>query len=178
MELERSQESFDIPKLSPRYPISYNALTTAFKEAQKQHQSKATKAFDFLNYYLSKILESKFKIGWGNRLQRQINDYIPVVIAAGGSLTEATDHILATKILRKVRDRHDIQPGDLTELKETIETDWSELWVTSAFIGVDLRLQTSDISQSSVLCFALYWDCFLKIIRFNFSPQMNANKRR
>ena len=127
MELEHSQESFDIPKLSRREPISYNALTTAFKEAQKQHQSKATKAFDFLNYYLSEILESKFKIGWGNRLQRQINDYIPVVIAAGGSLTEATDHILATKILRKVRDRHDIQLGDMTELKETIETYWSEL---------------------------------------------------
>lgn len=69
MELERSQESFDIPQPSPRYPISYNALTTAFKEAQKQHQSKATKAFDFLNDNLSKILESKFKIGWGNRLQ-------------------------------------------------------------------------------------------------------------
>ena len=127
MELERTHESFDIPKFSPRYPISYNALKTAFKESQKQHQSQATKAFDFLNCYLSEILESKFKIGWGNRLQRQINDYIPVVIAAGGSLTEATDHILATKILRKVRDRHDIQLGDMTELKETIETYWSEL---------------------------------------------------
>jgi hypothetical protein len=102
-------------------------LATAFKEAQKQHQSKATKAFDFLNDNLSKILESKFKIGWGNRLQLQIKDYIPVMIAAGGSLTEATDHILATKILRKVRDRHDIQLRDMTELKETIETYWSEL---------------------------------------------------
>ncbi|MEG4501864.1 hypothetical protein QUB05_32390 [Microcoleus sp. F10-C6] len=127
MELERSQERFDLPKLSGRYPISYNALTTAFKEAQKQHQSKATKAFDFLNYYLSEILESKLKIGWGNRLQRQINDYIPVLIAAGGSLTEATDDILATKILRKVRDRHDIQLEDMTKLKETIEEYWSEL---------------------------------------------------
>ncbi|MEZ2339549.1 hypothetical protein [Microcoleus sp.] len=127
MELERSQENFDIPKISGRDSISYNALTTAFKEAQKQHHSKATKAFVFLNDYLSEILESKFKIGWGNRLQRQIKDYIPVVIAAGGSLTEATDHILATKILRKVRDRHDIQLGDMTELKETIETYWSEL---------------------------------------------------
>ncbi|MEG5025941.1 hypothetical protein QUB36_08535 [Microcoleus sp. AT8-B1] len=127
MELERSQESFDIPQLSRRYPISYKGLTTAFKEAKKQHHSEATKAFKFLNDNLSKILESKFKIGWGNRLQRQINDYIPVVIAAGGSLTEATDHILATKILRKVRDRHDIQSEDLTELKERIETYWSEL---------------------------------------------------
>src|SRR4028118_2384510 len=45
-------------------------------------------------------------------------------------------------------------------------------WVTSASIGVYLRFQTSDISQNSVLCLVLYWDCFLKIIRFNFSPQM------
>jgi hypothetical protein len=62
MELERSQESFDIPQPSPRYPISYNALTTAFKEAHKQHQSKATKAFDFLNDNLSKILEINSKL--------------------------------------------------------------------------------------------------------------------
>src|SRR4028118_1890411 len=51
-------------------------------------------------------------------------------------------------------------------------------WVTSAFIDVYLRFQTSDLPQSSVLFSLLYWDCFLKIIRFNFSPQMNANKRR
>ena len=144
MELERSQESFDIPpKLSPRYPISYKALTTAFNEAQKQHQSKATEAFDFLNCYLSERLESKFKIGWGNRLQRQINDYIPVVIAAGGSLTEATDHILATKILRKVRDRHDIQSEDLTELKKTIETLWSEL-------GTEKPVKSLNLLQSEL----------------------------
>lgn len=143
MELERSQESFDIPQLSRREPISYNALTTAFKEAQKQHQSQATKAFDFLNENLSKILESQFKIGWGNRLQRQINDYIPVVIAAGGSLTEATDHILATKILRKVRDRHDIQSEDLTKLKETIETFWSKL-------GTEKPVKSLNLLQSEL----------------------------
>ena len=49
------------------------------------------------------------------------------MISAGGSLTEATDHILATKILRKVRDRHDIQLGDMTELKDMIKRDWSKL---------------------------------------------------
>ncbi|MEG4310190.1 MULTISPECIES: hypothetical protein [unclassified Microcoleus] len=143
MELERSQESFDIPQLSRRYPISYKGLTTAFKEAKTQHQSQATKAFDFLNDNLSKRLESKFKIGWGNRLQRQINDYIPVVIAAGGSLTEATDHILATKILRKVRDRHDIQSEDLTELKKTIETFWSEL-------GTEKPVKSLNLLQSEL----------------------------
>jgi hypothetical protein len=56
-----------------------------------------------------------------------MDDFIPVVIAAGGSLTEATDHILATKILRKICDRHDIQPEGLRELQKAIETDWSSL---------------------------------------------------
>ena len=53
MELERSHKSFDIPKLLRRYSISYNALIIAFKEAQKQHHSKATKALYFLNYIMS-----------------------------------------------------------------------------------------------------------------------------
>lgn len=127
MELARSHESFDIPKLSPRHPISYEALTNAFKEAQKQHGGRTAKAFSFLNDNLSDLLERKFKIAWGNRLERQMRHYVPVVLAAGGSLTEATDHILATKILRKVRDRHDTQPADLRELHETIEEYWPEL---------------------------------------------------
>jgi len=127
MELARSQESFDIPKFPARHPISYQALTAAFKEAQKQYNSGATKAFRFLNDSLYDLLERKFKIGWGNRLERQMCHYIPVVLAAGGSLTEATDHILATKILRKIRDRHDTQPADLKELQNAIKDYWSEL---------------------------------------------------
>lgn len=128
MELERKHESFDIPNRPlARQSISYRMLTDAFKEAQRQHRQKAAEAFQFLNETLSELLETKFKIGWGNRLERQIAHYIPVVIAAGGSLTEATDSILATKILRKIRDRHDTQPKDLTDLKDTIETYWSEL---------------------------------------------------
>jgi len=128
MELARSHESFDIPdQLPSRHPISYELLIKAFKKAQDRHADKAAKAFKFLNERLSEVLERKFKIGWGNRLERQMYDYIPVVIAAGGSLTEATDHLLVTKILRKVRDRHDTRPGDLKELQETIEIYWDEL---------------------------------------------------
>lgn len=127
MELDRSHESFKIPDLLPRDPISYDELTSAFKKAQNQYHHQATKAFRFLNDSLSSVLESKFRIAWGNRLENQMGRYIPVVIAAGGSLTEATDHILATKILRKVRDRHDTQQTDLIEIRDTIKNYWSEL---------------------------------------------------
>ena len=43
-------------------------------------------------------------------------DFVPVVVAAGGTVGEAVDHILATKLLRKVRDRHDTRPEDLDAL--------------------------------------------------------------
>lgn len=128
MELERNHPSFTLDYTpSPRHPISYNALKEAFKEAQNNYADAADRAFQFFKNDLEKLLGERFKVSWGNRLQRQMNCFIPVVLAAGGSLTEATDHILATKILRKIRDRHDIQAADLHELQETIETYWSDL---------------------------------------------------
>jgi hypothetical protein len=128
MELERNHPNFTLDYTpSPRHPISYKTLKTAFEDAQKNHAEAANRAFQFFKNDLEKLLGERFKVSWGNRLQRQMNHFIPVVLAAGGSLTEATDHILATKILRKIRDRHDIQAGDLRELQETIETYWSDL---------------------------------------------------
>lgn len=127
MELSRQDEQFEVSKPLARPPISYQILTRSFQQAEEQYKREAIKAFKFLKDSLANLLEQKFKIAWGNRLERQMHHYVPVVLAAGGSLTEATDHILATKILRKVRDRHDTQPADLRELHETIEGYWSEL---------------------------------------------------
>ncbi len=126
MELQRrNDESFVLPKqLEPRYLVSYQALMKSFKNAQRQYADKASEADQFLKNTLADFLERRFKVGWGNRLERQINDFVPVVIAAGGSLGEACDHILATKILRKIRDRHDTPSSDLRKLKDDLLGYW------------------------------------------------------
>lgn len=126
MELQRSHESFDTPsRLEPRHPVSHQALTIAFKKAQKHYAAKAEEAYQFLNETLADFLGRRFKVGWGNRLERQMRDFVPIVIAAGGSLGEATDHILATKILPKIRDRHDTPTSDLRKLREEFQAGWS-----------------------------------------------------
>jgi len=56
-----------------------------------------------------------------------MKNYVPVVISAGGSLGEATDHILSTKLLRKVRNRHDNRPEDLIALMDSIQEAWDGL---------------------------------------------------
>jgi hypothetical protein len=129
MELQRcNDESFVLPQqLKLREPVSYQALMKSFNNAQRQYADKASEAYQFLNDTLADFLKRRFKVGWGNRLERQMKDFVPVVIAAGGSLGEACDHILATKILRKIRDRHDTPPSDLRKLKEDLLQYWSML---------------------------------------------------
>ena len=47
-------------------------------------------------------LKNTFGITYGNRIRRQIENYVPVYIACGGSETEAIDDLLAKKVLRKL----------------------------------------------------------------------------
>jgi len=125
MELQRNRESFKLPeKLEDREPISYQSLITAFEKSQNQYKKQASESYEFLNVYLADFMERRFKIAWGNRLQRQINDFVPVVIAIGGTIGEATDHILATKIFRKICDRHDTLPSDLKKLQQLLNDNW------------------------------------------------------
>ena len=128
MELPRHRENFQINmQLDPRQPIAYNVLKQAFEKAKEQNSGKASEAYQFLESNLGEILGKSFRVGWGNRLERQMEDYVPVVIAAGGSIGEATDHILATKILRKIRDRYDNNVADLRELQNCISKSWENL---------------------------------------------------
>ena len=54
---------------------------------------------------LDTLLREKFRISMGNRIMKQIEDYVPVVIACGGSENSAIDDILARKVLRRLESR-------------------------------------------------------------------------
>jgi hypothetical protein len=127
MELPRHREIFQVKDLQPSPPVSLVALNRAFGKAVAQHPDAAGNAYRFLEENLGDILGRRFMVGWGNRLQRQMEDYVPVVIGCGGSIGEATDHVLATKLLRKIRDRHDNRPEDIIDLRDRITTDWASI---------------------------------------------------
>ena len=126
MELQRRHDqSFNLPEqLEARNPISHQALIKSFNRAQTKYATEASQVYQFLNDTFADFLERRFKVGWGNRLERQIKDFVPVVIASGGTQGEACDHILATKILRKIRDRHDTPSSDLRKLKDDLLEEW------------------------------------------------------
>lgn len=124
MELPRQREVFKPQRMPPRLPVSLTALRKTFGKARAAHEKDAEKAYRFLDEAFADVLDRRFRVGWGNRLERQLLDFVPVVVAAGGSVGEAVDHILATKLLRKIRDRHDTRPDDLDALANTLKEKW------------------------------------------------------
>lgn len=107
-------------------PVSFEALEHAFIMATRDYSQDAQKVKDFLKTRLREEFE-KFGVGWGNRLERQIDWFVPVVLDAGGDLTEAADHLVATKLVRKLENRFGVRPEDLDALAENIELLWPDL---------------------------------------------------
>jgi MoxR-like ATPase len=125
MEFPRHPEAF-IPKpLNSPLPIPLEAIEGAFSRAANTHKEASLRAKTFLNKSLTHHLE-KLGLGWGNRLESQMDRFVPVIIDAGGTLGEATDHILQTKLLRKLRGRFDLGAKQLEEFQANLIQEWDK----------------------------------------------------
>lgn len=128
MELPIKRPQFKLQKPNSRMsPVSYSNLTSLFDKAKRKFADDAKRSNSFLENNLREELSNSFRIGWGLRLQRQINSYVPVVIASGGTIGEATDYILAMKVLRKLQNRFDVDKQSLQSFKDLLESNWPEL---------------------------------------------------
>ena len=126
MELpQKSVFNFVVPP--EREAISFPELAKSFDAAEVKYQKQADDSFKSFANEFSKILASGFRIGWGNRLEKQVKRFVSVSLAAGGSVGEAMDHIFATKILYRLKDRHDVRAEDLKTLQEQINVAWSKI---------------------------------------------------
>lgn len=122
-----SEALFRVEVRHPRDPVSFENLQNAFVEAEKKHRKAADAALDWLNKAsFADDLKVRLRAGWGPRFEDQLKRYLPVIVEAGGSTTEAMDHLLATKILRKLKDRHDVRAAVLEKLRQQILEGWLE----------------------------------------------------
>lgn len=80
--------------------ISFGELNRRFAEAKKKYSLSDRTRANLLK--LDEYLTDTFRISFGNRILRQIEDYVPIMIACGGNETDALDDILSRKILRKL----------------------------------------------------------------------------
>lgn len=130
MEMPRKTEAahFTVEERGPRNPLSYEKLEAAFNGAAVAQAEATKKATAWLRKApFADDLQGRFRVGWGNRLENQLARYLPVVVESGGSIGEAMDHLLVTKVLRKLKDRHDVRAAALEELSIKLQTAWDKL---------------------------------------------------
>ncbi|MFA5543714.1 MAG: hypothetical protein WDA47_08035, partial [Bacilli bacterium] len=91
-------ESFNAPD-TPPMNMSYEYLNHLFEKAQEEYKisNSLLDKFDKLDTYMIE----NFKLAFGNRILKQIDTFIPVYMACGGTEIEALDYLLAHKVLRK-----------------------------------------------------------------------------
>ncbi|MFH9134354.1 AAA family ATPase [Streptomyces sp. NPDC017524] len=127
IELPATYERFTVPPQGSIEPLSWKALETAFDAAEVAHERDAHKAAEFLASTLADRMATDFQISWGGRLSAQLSRYVPVVMASGGSLSEATDQLVARKILRKLQGRYEVRVDHLKQLREDLGVKWQKL---------------------------------------------------
>jgi hypothetical protein len=99
IDLDRKCKSFRAPTTPPSR-ISFHLLMKRFAEAKQTYRLSAGARESIAA--LDAFLAEEFRVSFGNRIMRQIEDYVPIMIACGGTETGALDDIFARKIFRKL----------------------------------------------------------------------------
>ena len=76
------------------------------EEAIKEYPitNRNLKRLEKFDEYMIKV----FHITFGNRIMKQIKQYIPIYVACGGEEIEALDDILSKKVLRKLETQNPV----------------------------------------------------------------------
>ena len=98
IDLDSRAEPFECEEMPPVF-VSTDHLLQMFNEAKELYPISQTSLdkLEQLNAYLIK----NFRLAFGNRIMKQISDYVPCFIACGGTEIQAIDFIVAKKVLRK-----------------------------------------------------------------------------
>ena len=98
IDLDSRADAFECEDTPPVY-ISTDHLNQMFAEAKHMYpiSEEMLKKLEITNAYLIK----NFRLAFGNRIMKQIRDYVPCFIGCGGTEIQAVDFIVAKKVLRK-----------------------------------------------------------------------------
>lgn len=98
IELNERADPFECEDTPPCI-ITCDHLRDLFSRAKEEHpisESTMTRMAKINQYLLT-----RFKLAFGNRIMKQLYDFIPVYVACGGTELGGLDYIMARKVLKK-----------------------------------------------------------------------------
>lgn len=91
-------EAFEAPDTAP-LKISYKYLDNTFKTAMKDNEV-SEETLDKVAK-LDRYVIDHFRLSFGNRIVKQLREFVPVFVGCGGTEVAGIDYVIAHKILRK-----------------------------------------------------------------------------
>ncbi len=146
MTLPRHEAEFPLIQLPRQQGVSWRSLKEYFEAAKSRRRVEVDRLLGELTTGpLIKVLEEQFRIGLGNRFDRQARSFLPVFEATGGSMATALDHLLASRVFRsgKVTARYDTSRSNLEAVQTALAQTWKGVGGTPvqclSSIEADLR---------------------------------------
>jgi 5-methylcytosine-specific restriction endonuclease McrBC GTP-binding regulatory subunit McrB len=98
IDLDSRADAFECESTPPVY-VSTDHLIDLFNQAKQDYpiSQEIIDKLELVNTYLIK----NFRLAFGNRIMKQIRDYVPCFVGCGGTELQAIDFIVAKKVLRK-----------------------------------------------------------------------------
>ena len=98
IDLDSRADAFECEDTEPIY-VSTDHLNELFDVAKQTYviSDEILDKLEIVNQYIIKT----FRLAFGNRIMKQIKDFVPCFIACGGTEIQAVDFIVAKKVLRK-----------------------------------------------------------------------------
>ena len=106
MNLDQRCEDFTPEEDNKEIDISLETFEELINKAQREY-SLTRRGRERLGEF-DKYIQNTFGITFGNRIKRQIDAYVPIYIACGGSEIEALDDMLSKKVLRKLESQNPV----------------------------------------------------------------------
>ena len=106
MVLNLDKKAIPFEAKGSRKKISSTRLQQLMSEAEKEYaiSDRNRRRLKKLDEYMI----DTFHITFGNRIMKQITTYVPVLVACGGTETEALDDILSRKVFRKLESKNPV----------------------------------------------------------------------
>lgn len=98
IEINDRAEEFDC-ELQPRCSVTCAHLEALFAATRDEHPISDATLTKMLK--LNSYLQTRFKLAFGNRIMKQMYDFIPVYVACGGTEIDGLDYIVARKVFKK-----------------------------------------------------------------------------
>ena len=98
IDLDSRADPFECEDTEPVY-VSTDHLNAMFAQAKEDYpiSEEIIQKLEVVNDYVIK----NFRLAFGNRIMKQIREFVPCFIACGGTEIQAVDFIVAKKVLRK-----------------------------------------------------------------------------